>query len=415
MNIARVQGPVLLAAALLLTPPAQAQSPFEAARTAYNAGRYEEFLGIIRRVERASPGNPNLLTQIARGEARLGRSEAALAALTSVADAGATADTKLPDFEPLSALPGWADLAARLEANARPAGTAEIAFRLRQGGRSAEGIAADPATGTTYLGDLAGGTLAVRTSGGQETVWPFPAELKVKSTVGLRVDPERRSLWACATTEGASAEKADDGQALVELSLAPLAVTRALPFPADGKPHFCNDIALVGGTVVVTDSDGGAVWKVAGETLAPLVAAGGLIYPNGVASAPDGRHAYVAHFGGLSRVSPADGKAEPVTAPAGATLVGIDGLVPAPGGGLLAVQNGFAPARLVRLSLSADGASVSKLEVLAAARPEFAVPTTVAVSGDAALLIANSQLDQLDKKPRPELAPTLVLRVKLGR
>ena len=386
--------------------PAAASSPFEAATEAFRAGRYEEFLSIMGRIAAASPGNPALEFQIARGEAKLGRAEAALARLKALAEAGAAPDLAHADLTPLRALPGHAEVAALAARNAGPLGQAIPMFRTAQG-RAAEGIAFDAATGTIYLGNMAGGDLLLRGPDGTETVWPFPADLGVRATLGLRADPGGRALWACATVEREGKRR----QALLELSLDPLAVRRSLDFPGDG-PHLCNDVALAGGRVLVTDSEGGAVWAVQDGALVPLVPGGTLIYPNGIAPAPGGTHAYVAHFGGLSRLDPATGTLTPLRLP-GAILTGIDGLQPLPDG-LLAVQNTFRPARLVRLRLDREG-GVAAVTPLVSGRPEMEEPTTVALNGagDAALLIANAQIDKAEQDPVPPLDPALVLWVPL--
>ena len=70
--------------------------------------------------------------------------------------------------------------------------------------------------------------------------------------------------------------------------------------------------------------------------------------------------------------------------PPNATLIGLDGLVRAPNGDVIAVQNGLRPNRVLRLVLDADGESVVSVTVLESAHLTMAAPALgcVATGGD---------------------------------
>ena len=96
--------------------------------------------------------------------------------------------------------------------------------------------------------------------------------------------------------------------------------------------------------------------------------------------------------------------------------LGIDGLY-FDRGGLVGVQNGVAPARVVRLRLSASGERVDALEVLERARPDYAEPTLGVIVGRDLFYVANSQWERFGEDGKIDapdrLQPPLVLRLRL--
>ncbi len=76
--------------------------------------------------------------------------------------------------------------------------------------------------------------------------------------------------------------------------------------------------------------------------------------------------------------------------PANLTLLGVDGLV-RDGDGLIAVQNGVNPQRILRLALSPDGARITAASVLAANLPQLDEPTGGAMLDGRFVFVARSQ------------------------
>ena len=58
---------------------------------------------------------------------------------------------------------------------------------------------------------------------------------------------------------------------------------------------------------------------------------------------------------------------------------------------LVVIENGMSPRRVMRLSLSADGRSITKAMPLDAAHPALQLPTYGAIDGDGLYFVANSQ------------------------
>jgi hypothetical protein len=98
----------------------------------------------------------------------------------------------------------------------------------------------------------------------------------------------------------------------------------------------------------------------------------------------------VDYANGLFRVEIGTGSISALRAPEQTTLLGIDGLIAIPGG-VVAVQNGVEPQRVLNVSLTPDFQSISRVQVVASALPELRdlclgtlvndLPTIIAGSG----------------------------------
>jgi hypothetical protein len=190
---------------------------------------------------------------------------------------------------------------------------------------------------------------------------------------------------------------ADRGRSeLTAFALADGRMRRRIEFAAGGEPHLLNDIAIASdGTLYVTDSVAGAVWRVPADrdTFEPVVPAGSLAYPNGIVLASTGT-LLVAHGTGLANIDPASGTITRLPNTPGIPLGGIDGLL-ADGRTLLAVQNGLGAPRLVAIELDESATRATKLTVLENDPSVLEIPTTSALFEGALYTIANSQLDAL--------------------
>jgi hypothetical protein len=74
-------------------------------------------------------------------------------------------------------------------------------------------------------------------------------------------------------------------------------------------------------------------------------------------------------------------------------LDGIDGLVPWRGG-LIAVQNGTNPRRILHLILSEDGRRITDMRILESSHPEWGEPTLGFVRGDEFIYVADAQWER---------------------
>ena len=379
----------------------------------------------IRRLEaelRAAPGHGGLLFRLARERALAGDAEGALRDLREAIATGLDLDIETESaFRLFSHRPEFMELLDRALDQRVVARTSTVAFRVAEPDLIPEGLAHDPVTGDFFLGSVHKRKIVRVGADGKVRDFATSGQDGLSEVLGLKVDPERRLLWAMSA--GGKADGPREGwSAAFVYDLASGQLRRRYPLDDAPGKHLLNDLALAaGGRAFLTDSASGAVWRVdpGAETPAPLVPAGRLDYPNGIALSGDERRLYVADFAsGISIVDPATGRVQPLPHPANVSLHGVDGLYWHPSG-LVAVQNGAGTERVVRFRLSPDGLRVVGLDVLESRNPLFAIPTTGAIVGADFYFIANSLLDRLGPdgrlKPNPRLEEVVVLKAPLGR
>ena len=166
--------------------------------------------------------------------------------------------------------------------------------------------------------------------------------------------------------------------------------------PVEGAGSPADIVAAADGTVYASDPNSGAVYRArpGDAALSVLVPAGRLRSPQGLVVAADGRRLYVSDYGyGLAMISLADGQVSRLESDAGTMLDGIDGLV-GYRGGLIAIQNGTNPRRLLLLALSRDGSRIAGARVLESNNAEWGEPTLGIVRGSDFLYVADAQWER---------------------
>jgi hypothetical protein len=319
-----------------------------------------------------------------------------------------------PDiFAPLADDRRFRELAARMEARAPRVHRSTVAFSVAEPDLIPEGIAVDPRTRTFYLGSIRKRKVLAIDARGAVSTFVAPGQGGLLGALGVKVDTRTDLLWVAShrssSMAGRSAAAQPDG--VLAFSLHDGSLRRRIVFDDDG-PHLPNDFAIApDGTVYLTDSVAGRVLRIPPDRDAfePVTPPDALVYPNGIARAPDGR-LYVAHLRGIAIVDPRSGSVTPMPTVPAAPLGGIDGLI-LDGGTLLAVQNGIGRPRMVAISLDASGARATKLTILENDPAVLEIPTTACLLDGALYTIANSQLRAFrhgDTPSRPLEAPRIL-------
>jgi sugar lactone lactonase YvrE len=375
-----------------------------------------------------APDNPVVLYNLARAEARAGDASAALRALERLARQGAVRDVAADSaFAALRADARFGELTAALARAAEPVARSDTAFALGDPDLVPEGIAYDAADDAFYVGGLHGRTVLRVRRDGTRRAFAAPRAEGLGQVLGLRVDAARRTLWLATLVPDSAAPRFQRGIGgwafLHAYDLRTGRRTGRWAAPDSSRPHLLNDVAVTaGGDVYVTDSEGGALWRLRrGAARLERVHGGAadFTYPNGVAVSTDGRRLYVAHVEGLSALplgAAAGARPTRVRAPWGTHTGGIDGLY-ACGDGLLAVQQMLDFPQITRFALTAAGDSVTGTRALERRHPGQRIPTTGALAGDAFFYIADAQLDRLQPEggltPSPAPRDPIVLRLPL--
>jgi len=149
-----------------------------------------------------------------------------------------------------------------------------------------------------------------------------------------------------------------------------------------------------------------------------FISAESFVYPNGIALSSDERYLFVADGRGLHRIDVKSKEVRKVAHAESVSLAGIDGLYWNEGG-LIGVQNGFKPNRIVRIKLNSTLDYVPELTVLESNHPQYEIPTTGVVAGGSFYYIANSQLRKLNQReeiaPPEKLKEPIILALPLGK
>ncbi len=351
----------------------------------------------------ALPGSPNIIYNLAASAARLGHADEAVAALTRLADAGLAYDLGADaDFTPLAERADFKALRERLAANKGPTGGSTTLRALPATDWIPESLAFDAATQRLFIGDVRHCEIRVvadpaRAASTDRRFARLPA-----SVFALGIDARRQRLWAGIATV-AQADGCGEGAARDErtaLLALDLRTGRVLQRVAAGLPGVLGDLAVADdGTVYVTESVHGAVLRLrpGAGAFDRLDVAGDFSSPQTPALSADGRTLIVPDYVRGIGLLALDGCPCAARWPANGEAVftaGIDGLV-RDGASLLAVQNGMAPPRVIRL---AD--DLQRQQVLEAGTPGLGEPTHGVVVGRSLWFIADVGWDRFEASGR---------------
>jgi sugar lactone lactonase YvrE len=374
----------------------------EYVQEAFQARRDEDLGTYLDRLERAAalrPGHPELIYYIAGARALTGDSEGAIAELRRIADMGLGLQAEEdPDFGTLTADADFQAVVSRLQANRAPAGTSLTAFTIPgEPGFIPEGLAYDPSDRSFYVGSVHERKILKVTADGRVSEFAAPGFGGLMSVLGMRVDPSEGVLWVCTAGIPETRDLGDESQgrsAVFKFDLATGALLLHYHFSGSDQQRVVGDLALADdGDVYVTDARGSGIYRIrsGGDFLETFVQPGVFRSPQGIVPTPDQRGLFVADYSrGIYHVDRVTGEVTRLAHAEDEVLLGIDGLS-RDGEGLIAVQNGTMPQRILRLELAEDRRSVSEVRVLASNLRDWDEPTLGLMIGDRFYYVANSQ------------------------
>ncbi|MEO8333460.1 MAG: SMP-30/gluconolactonase/LRE family protein [bacterium] len=433
MNAARLVGTTLC----FLAMPAVAQTGIaevdsaDVAREAYGraaaALRANDLPKARTEMTRAAiawPTQPAYVWGRAIVSARSGDTASTLAALSDYAALGLGRDVSSnPTFAAFRGAPGFAAVSARLDSNRAPLARSTVRATLPDSTFWPEGMDYDPRTATFYVASVRHRTVAaIHPNGNTRELWPR-SQPNMGAMLGVRVDAKHNALWI--TTSGVKQMNgyapADSSiAALIRLDIKDGAITRRWNLPAVKGGHVLGDLAIgPDGDVYVSDSSEPVLYRLrpGADTLEHFM------HPlfrslQGMAPTPDGRALYVADYShGLLHVDLATRSVTRVADAPHSTSLGCDGIAWYDGA-IVCVQNGVAPARVVRFVLDATGTRIVRDEVLDQNTTLAGEPTIGAVVGDHFVYVANSQWDEYDddgrRLPNSTLSAPRLLSVLLS-
>ncbi len=276
----------------------------------------------------------------------------------------------------------------------------ETVFSAPAAHRLVEGVATDGKT--IWLSSVLDRTILVRAG---EKAGSFPMPTGTLHPMGLAWDAKRNWLWVatdCPDLPGVA--KCDSG-ALVAFDRKGRLKAKLSP----GTGFHPGDVSSAGGEVFVSDSLNGAVYRLDGRMLDPLIAPGVGRSAQGTALTPDGKQLVVADYGrGVATVDLVTRQRTLLPMADGKPLRGIDGLVRV-GGDFYTVHNGSSPGSLIRFRI--DGAAIDVAVVHRGA--PLADPTQLASDGKRLLVVADAGWPAASKPDTPPRGPATVVAFDL--
>jgi len=380
-------------------------------------GDAERRIAAVEALIKQRPEDGTLYFYLARFQCEAGSVPRALAALENVEKYG---DGFLPTrdgFGKCQEDAAFKQARARMEARLPRLDFAPTAFEIEDRALIPEGIAHDAASGAFFIGSVTRGTIT-RVGFGNEITEFAPRQEGLDSILGLAADSPRRLVYAVGTSALTAAGRERRRNAVLAFDIEKHALVRRVEIPDAVQ---LNDVAVgFGGRVFASDSGSGAIYEIPRQgPPRTVVAADRLRGSNGLAVSPDGRRLYVAHSTGLAVVEPGTGEIKRVNNTTRETVAAIDGLYDFHGE-LIGVQNVTTPGRVIVISLSRDGESITRVRTLLSHHHNaLDEPTTGVITERGFYLLAATGVSHVNDKggiddPASVPRPT-VLRIPLPR
>ena len=398
---------------------AAARAAWARATRALRAGDAQAAMGDVARAARAWPTQPAYVWGRAVVALQLADTAGLLAALHDYADLGLGRDLHAdPRLRALAGPAAFDAVARRHDEHRAPLVRSTVHAALSDSLLWPEGADHDPRTGRIYVASVRHRTVVVREPDGRERDLLPRDRAGALPVLAVRVARDG-TVWA--TESPVAAAGAPDGvAALLRIRASDGAIERRWTLPA-AAGHALGDIAIgPRGDVFVSDSDEPVLLHLrAGTDTLERLAHPLFRSLQGIAIAPDGLSLWVADYShGLLHVDLASRTVTRLVDAPGSTSLGCDGIA-YHHGAIVAVQNGVAPARVVRFTLSADGRRVVRAESIDRNVAIADEPTGGFLDGDRFVYVANSQWEKHGPEgtPRPgaRLAAPVLLALPLAR
>ncbi len=327
-------------------------------------------------------------------------------------------------FAGLAKQPRFTSVVARLDSNVAPLARSHLVATLDDSTFWPEGVDYDPRSHRYYVASVRHRTIAEVVDGKvPRELWPR-SRSGIGAVLGVRVDTARGVLWA--TLAGVPQMEgyipADSSiAAIVRVRIADGAIERRWDLPPARLGHALGDLTIGPmGDVFVTDSYDPVLYRLRPgvDTLESIR------HPlfrslQGMAAPPNGTVLYVADYShGLLRVDLETGMVTRLDDAPGTTSLGCDGLV-WHNGAIIGVQNGVAPARIMRFVLDRTGVRIERAELLDRNTRVADEPTIGTIVGGEFVYVANSQWEKFTDSgariPARRLTTPVLLGVPLPR
>ena len=394
---------------------------------------------VLIEIGKEMPGlTPTYALRMASVETHLGNQLAALQWMERYAAMGLTYNLAGDaDLKPLLSEMGWKKIAAQMEHNAAPVMHADQVCTLPIADLMPEDLTFDKTSGSFIVSSIQHRSLyrvllpkgadakkdVKRDCSLQEL--PLEAQAKRWPTMAVSFDPARKLVWmtSSAIPDFTGFPKEDEGKSsLLAVDAGTGKVVRRFDLESNA-PAVLGDMSVsANGTVYVSDSLGGGVYRVQGsvdkaglEKAKLEKIADGLFSPQTPVLAADGNRLFVSEYPlGIAVVDlTGGGKITELPHPDHIAVTGLDGMHLV-GDSLIGIQNGTEPERIMRFRLNHAQTEIESAEIIVQSDPRLGEPTHgIAVDGWVYVL-ANVGWDKIDDhgklKEGATFTPPVLLR-----
>ena len=202
----------------------------------------------------------------------------------------------------------------------------QVAFRIADRELIPEGIAYDPHARIFYVGSTYRRKIVSVDRKGAVRDFTGEAQEGLLGVVGMKVDAERRLLWAVSTNAGGGMPGKGLGRdclgcsAVFKYDLGKGRLVKKYVLGNKPNVHFLNDLTINSrGDAFITDTVTGDIYLISRgkDELELFVNLGPQAFPNGIDLSGDEKHLFVAAAGGIRVVNLRDKRAERWSCPTG--------------------------------------------------------------------------------------------------
>jgi len=307
---------------------------------------------------------------------------------------------------------------------AEETGRSEIAFRLAERDLIPEGLCYDPEDDVFYLGSIRKSKILQISRDGEVEIFVAPTEGQDRGYLGMRIDTDRRVLWANWHQDLKPGEPERPlWTGISKFDLEDGSVIREYMLEKTDKNHLFNDVAIArDGTVYLTSFSYGMIYTIdpATDEIEEFLPMPEGVWNNGIDITPDGRYLFVVGSDRIFKVDLETKELLALPSPEDGVIGYGDGLY-FHDGSLLAVtghrEGEQVVNRVIRLRLPETLDRIDTIEVLDRDHPLYSNPTTGAVADGWFYYIATAQFEKFDEAgnlaPWDELSDTYILRLPL--
>lgn len=392
----------LLFALLLFSIAAHTQTLQELnaeSKKAYDTGDFQKFLSLAQQMDAMRPSHPTFNYNLACAYALNGKTDAAIQTLeksilmNNKADFENDADLaslrQEPSYQALLRLKSGLDL---------PVTGSEKVISLSEKDLHPEGLAYLPKSKQWLVASIRKGKIvSFDIATGKCEDWLN--EPGLLSVFAMKADNDEKYLWVStsAMPEQQSFSKANEGKGeILKVDIKKRKIIKR--FPMEGGHVFGDLVVAKNGTVYISDSQKGSIYKIEKDVMAEWLNLEKQVF-NLQGITLNGRQdkLYIADYlKGILEISIYSKAMDWLDFPAGTIGKGIDGLL-WHDHSLIAIQNGIKPIRIIRYSLNEAGDKITGFKTIDHNRPEFDEPAMGIIKDGAFYFFANNPWKGYDR------------------